>query len=123
MKRQWELSARWRFAGQTPFVPANETATLTRYPEIVLDYSRLGDEKLEVFSQLDIRVDKKWNFKKLSLNVFFEIQNALASEAPQPGSFALGRGEDGMVTNPRSLQVLPVEDGSIIPSIGIVIDF
>ena len=123
LKRQWELSARWRFAGQTPFVPANETATLIRYPEIVLDYSRLGDEKLEVFSQLDIRVDKKWNFKKLSLNVFFEIQNALASEAPQPPSFALGRGEDGMVNNPRSLQVLPTEDGSIIPSIGIVVDF
>jgi hypothetical protein len=123
LKRAWELSARWRFAGQTPFVPANETATLTRYPEIVLDYSRLGDEKLQVFSQLDIRVDKKWNFKKLSLNVFFEIQNALASEAPQPPSFALGRGEGGMVTNPRSLQVLPTEDGSIIPSIGIVVDF
>ncbi len=123
LKRQWELSARWRFAGQTPFVPANETATLTRYPEIVLDYSRLGDEKLEIFSQLDIRADKKWNFKKLSLNVFFEIQNALATETPQPPSFALGRGDDGMVTNPRSLQVLSTEDGSIIPSIGIVVDF
>jgi len=123
LKRQWELSARWRFAGETPFVPANETATLTRYPEIVLDYSRLGEEKLELFSQLDIRVDKKLNFKKLSLNIFLEIQNALASEAPQPPSFALGRGEDGMVTNPRSLQRLPTEDGSIIPSIGIVVDF
>ena len=104
-------------------MPANETATLTRYPEIVLDYSRLGDEKLEIFSQLDIRADKKWNFKKLSLNVFFEIQNALATEAPQPPSFALGRGDDGMVTNPRSLQVLSTENGSIIPSIGIVVDF
>ena len=123
LKRQWELSARWRFAGETPFVPANETATLTRYPEIVLDYSSLGEEKLELFSQLDIRVDKKLNFKKLSLNIFLEIQNALASEAPQPPSFALGRGEDGMVTNPRSLQRLPTEDGSIIPSIGIVVDF
>ncbi len=123
LKRQWELSARWRFAGETPFVPTDEAATINFYPEIIPDYNRLGDEKLGVFSQLDIRVDKKWNFNKLSLNVFLEIQNALASEAPQPPSFALGRNTDGSLTNPRSLQQLPIEDGSVIPSIGIVVDF
>ena len=123
LKRAWELSARWRFAGRTPFVPANEAATIIAYPEIIPDFSKLGDEKLGVFSQVDIRVDKKWNFKKLSLNVFFEIQNALAQEAPQPSSFGLGRNMDGTPTNPRTLQQLPTEDGSIIPSIGIVLDF
>ena len=123
LKRAWELSARWRFAGATPFVPTNEAATIASYPEIIPDYSKLGDEKLGVFSQLDIRVDKKWNFKKLSLNIFLEIQNALASEAPQPPSFALGRNTDGSPTNPRTLQQLPTEDGSVIPSIGIVVDF
>ena len=123
LKRQWELSARWRFAGATPFVPTDEAATIDFYPEIIPDYSRLGDEKLGVFSQVDIRVDKKWNFKKLSLNVFFEIQNALANEAPQPPSFGLGRNTDGSPTDPRTLQQLPTEDGSIIPSIGIVLDF
>ena len=123
LKRQWELSARWRFAGETPFVPTDEAATINFYPEIIPDFDRLGEEKLGVFSQLDVRVDKKWNFKKLSLNVFFEIQNALAQEAPQPPSFALGRNTDGSLTNPRSLQQLPTEDGSIIPSIGIVVDF
>jgi hypothetical protein len=55
--------------------------------------------------------------------VFFEIQNALAQEAPQPSSFGLGRNMDGTPTNPRTLQQLPTEDGSIIPSIGIVLDF
>lgn len=123
LKRQWELSARWRFSGETPFVPTDEAATINFYPEIIPDFDRLGEEKLGVFSQLDVRVDKKWNFKKLSLNVFFEIQNALAQEAPQPPSFAVGRNTDGSLTNPRSLQQLSTEDGSIIPSIGIVVDF
>lgn len=123
LKRAWELSARWRFAGRTPFVPTNEAATIIAYPEIIPDFNKLGDEKLGVFSQVDIRIDKKWNLKKLSFNLFFEIQNALAQEAPQPSSFALGRNMDGTPTNPRTLHQLPTEDGTIIPSIGIVLDF
>lgn len=123
LKRNWELSARWRFAGESPFVPVDETATLARYPEIILDYNRLGDERLGVFSQLDVRIDKKWNFKKLSLNVFLEIQNMLAQEAPEQPGYSLARNENGELTTPRSLMQNADGEGRPIPSIGIVIDF
>lgn len=122
-KKNWEFSARYRFAGRTPFVPTDEEATLATYPEIVLDYQRLGEEQLDVFSQLDIRIDKKWNFKRLSLNVFFEAQNVLGQDIPQPPEFGLARNTDGSLTQPRSLVEIMTDTGTVIPSIGVVIDF
>jgi len=122
-KRNWEFSARYRFAGETPFVPTDLDATLENYPEVVLDYNRLGEENLGIFSQLDIRIDKKWNFKKLSLDVFVEAQNVLSQNIPQPTEFGLARNMQGAVIEPRSLIAIENDNGQIIPSIGIVVDF
>jgi outer membrane receptor protein involved in Fe transport len=123
LKKNWEVSARYRFAGNTPFVPTDQAATLANYPEVVLDYNRLGEEDLDIFSQLDIRIDKKWNFEKLSLNVFVEAQNILGQDIPQTPQFGLTRDMSGMIAQPRSLQEIEQDTGQIIPSLGIVIDF
>lgn len=121
--RNWELSARYRFAGQTPFVPTDLDATLANYPDVVLDYNRLGEENLAVFSQLDVRIDKKWNFKKFAFNVFIEAQNILGQDIPNPSEYGLNRNDMGMVIDPRSLVEIEQDGGQIIPSIGIVVDF
>ena len=123
LKKNWEISSRYRFAGQSPFVPVNLNQTLITYPEIVLDYTRLGEEKLETFSQLDVRVDKKWNYQRWSLNIFFEVQNILAQEIPTPPEYGLSRNADGSLVNPRSLTQIEQETNTPIPSIGIVVDF
>ncbi len=123
LPKNWEISARYRFAGETPFVPTDLDATLANYPEVILDYSRLGEEKLDVFSQLDLRIDKKWNFKNLSLDVFIEAQNVLGQEIPQPTQFGLSRDNTGTIINPRSLTPIETDSGQIIPSIGVVVDF
>lgn len=123
LNKNWEVSARYRFAGNTPFVPTNLDATLESYPEVILDYSRLGEEELYTFSQLDLRIDKKWNFEKISLNVFVEAQNILGQEQPQPTQYGLTRNDNGTVVNPRSLTAIDTDTGQIIPSLGVVIDF
>ncbi|MRT94476.1 TonB-dependent receptor [Ancylomarina sp. 16SWW S1-10-2] len=123
LKKNWEVSARYRFAGGTPIVPVNTEATTARYPDIVLDYNRLGEDKLGVFSQLDVRIDKKWNFKKLSVDLFFEIQNILMHKSPETPEYVIQRDDKGNITEPRNLVQLAEEDGKSIPTIGIVIDF
>ena len=123
LKRNWEISSRYRFAGRTPFVPVDLNATLNSYPQIILDYARLGEEKLEAFSQLDIRVDKKWNYQKWSLNIFFEVQNILGQNIPTPPEYGLLRDMDGNLVNPRSLSQIEEDGSATIPSIGIVVDF
>ena len=125
LNRNWEISSRWRFAGKNPYVPTNLELSALSYPEIILDYDRLGDVKLAAFNQADIRIDKKWNFNNLSFNFYFEIQNFLAQSNPTPEEYGLNRLEDGTVTLPRSL--VPVSSGgensSPLPSFGFVLFF
>jgi hypothetical protein len=122
LKRNWEISARYRFAGETPFIPTDITATTNLYPQIVLDYDKLGDVRLGTFNQLDLRIDKKWNLKRVSLNLYFEIQNLLAQRSPSPNSYVLEQDENGTVLNPRNLINVNSNEGKPIPTIGIVID-
>ena len=121
--RNWEFSARYRFAGRTPFVPTDLEATLENYPEVILDYSRLGEEKLDIFSQLDVRLDKKWNFQNFAFDVFIEFQNVLSQDIPSPPEYGLNRDITGAIIDPRSLVEIPPGEGQFIPSLGIVIDF
>ena len=125
LKRNWEISARWRFSGRTPYVPVDLDASLTAYPEIVLDYNQLGRSKLDPFNLADIRFDKKWNFKRYSFNFYFEIQNFLAQSIPLPEEFGLNRAENGELILPNSLvRVDTNENNNIpIPTFGLVFDF
>lgn len=120
----WELSARIRYLGETPFAPVNQEATLASYPAIIRDFSRQGTVTLDPFNQTDVRIDKKWNLKGFTLNVFLEIQNLLGQDAPSEPSFGLVRDDAGVIVQPRTLtQIEEIEGGSPLPSIGIVIDF
>ena len=125
LKRNWEVSARWRFAGENPYVPINLELSTVSYPEIILDYDRLGDVKLSAFNQADIRIDKKWNFNDLSFNFYFEVQNFIAQPNPAPQEYGLNRSDDGEISIPRSLVPVSTGDGnsSPLPSFGFVLFF
>ena len=123
LKRNWEISSRWRFAGKTPYVPYDLEASLNNYPNMVLDYSQLGNVKLGNFSQLDIRFDKKWNKENVSINFFLEILNLLAQKIPTPTEYGLERDNYGNILTPYNLIEVDVNRESIIPSFGFSIDF
>ncbi|MGB0316454.1 MAG: TonB-dependent receptor [Flavobacteriaceae bacterium] len=123
--RNWELSARWRFAGKNPYVPVNLEASLAAYPELILDYNRLGEVQLNSFNLADIRIDKKWNFKSLSFNFYFEVQNFLAQPNPTPPEYGLSRNPDGSLITPTSLVELNLNDNNntLLPTFGLVLYF
>ena len=124
LKRNWEVSLRYRYAGETPYVPTDVAASLAAYPRIVLDYNRLGDVTLDAFSQGDIRIDKKWNFKRLSFNFYLEVQNFLAKAVPRPQEYGIARNEDGTEVNPRNLVLIDTDRTETpLPSFGFVFDF
>ncbi|MDA9245190.1 TonB-dependent receptor, partial [Flavobacteriaceae bacterium] len=124
LKRNWEVSLRYRYAGKTPYVPTDVAASLADYPRIVLDYNRLGDVSLEAFTQGDIRIDKKWNFKRLSFNFYLEVQNFLAQAVPRPQEYGLERTETGQEIQPRNLIVIDTDRTQTpLPSFGFVFDF
>lgn len=120
----WEVSGRYRFLGKAPYAPVDQQATLDNYPAVIKDFNKLGTVRLDPFSQLDVRIDKKWNFQKLSLDLFLEIQNVLASANPSEPRYGLDRNEQGEVIMPRQLvRVDTSSEGGVLPSIGIVLNF
>jgi len=101
----------------------------------ILDNNRLNTLRLGNFSQMDLRVDKKWNFKRVSLDVFVDIQNILNSINPAPPNYTFQRTPDGsafVTTDGKALMsdgsnAIPIllenTEGSLLPSVGIVVEF
>ena len=79
--KDWELGARWRFLGGTPYTPYDLESSSLRanwdlYNSGRFDFTRINGERLKSFHQLDLRVDKKYYYNKWNLNWYFDIQNA-----------------------------------------------
>lgn len=124
LPRNWEVSARYRYLGNTPYAPIDRQATLENYPAEIFDFSRIGEVRLDAYSQLDVRVDKKWNLNNFSIDVFLEVQNVLAQENPEPPQYGLNRTETGEVITPRELVQVNLENSAnVLPSIGLVVNF
>ena len=120
----WEVSSRYRFLGKAPYPPVDQQQTLENYPAGFRDYEELGSVRLDPLSQLDVRIDKKFNFENLSLDVYLEVQNVLAQPSPSEPRYGLDRNESGEIIRPRELvRVSATESGEVLPSIGLVLNF
>ncbi|MEL6192293.1 MAG: TonB-dependent receptor [Bacteroidota bacterium] len=132
--KDWELGARWRFTSGIPFTPADvETSSLIRVWDVrqreVPDYDRLNQGRLANYTQLDVRLDKKWFFKKWSLNLFLDIQNIYNSAIDgQPILDTVKDENDQPIvdpTDPSRYQMFFIDDelGILQPTIGIVVTY
>lgn len=133
-KRNWEIGAKLRFNSGSPYTPYDIQASSlkTNYDVInagIPDNTRLNTLRLEPFYQLDIRVDKKYNFKKWSLDVYLDVQNITNNTTTEQPFFSVERDANGVpIPNPDNPDYyIPkgIENvgGTIIPGIGIVVEF
>jgi hypothetical protein len=147
LKHNWEVGVRFRYQGGAPYTPYDMNQSVDKYyflTEAVLDYSKINQLRLPAFHAADIRIDKKFNFKKWTLDLFLDIQNAYNSKNPTSPSFTLKRNADetfatttgepynpGVFGNPSAPNnrqfgvplLLANSSGSRLPSIGFVIEF
>lgn len=134
-KNNLELGLRWRFVGGAPYTPidvarSSQIAVWDNNGRGLPDYlNSLNSQRLNAFNQLDIRVDKKWFFTKWALNLFLDIQNATNFQQPQAPFIDLVRNENGEAqidpNNPNAYQVKTLQStaGTVLPTIGIIVDF
>jgi outer membrane receptor for ferrienterochelin and colicin len=133
-KKNWDLGLRWRYIGGAPYTPwdLNRSALKAAWDAKgmgYLDYSRFNKERLSAFHQLDLRVDKSWYYNNWSLMLYFDIQNAYNFKAEQQDY--LIRQEDANakpLTDPTNsnkylLKTLASSGGTVLPTIGIMIEF
>ena len=83
----------------------------------------LFKEKLDNFSQLDIRVDKKWNKENISISFYFEILNILTQKIPLPPEYGLNRDSNGDIIMPMELTEVDINRNTPIPTFGFSLDF
>jgi outer membrane receptor for ferrienterochelin and colicin len=137
-KGSWQAGAKWRFVGGLPYTPYDlgKSALVMAWNtqgRAFLDYSRFNSERLNNFLQLDIRVDKRFEFQRWSLLVYLDIQNLLNSQSELPDIILPKTDASGnpIIINPNApldeqrynLRSIPYTVGTILPTIGITVDF
>ncbi|MDX9946787.1 MAG: TonB-dependent receptor [Bacteroidales bacterium] len=134
LNRNWDLGFKWRYVGGAPYTPFDlEKSSLKAawdlqgegYP----DYLRFNTERLKAFHQLDIRVDKQYFFKGWSLMLYADVQNLYNHQSDQPEILLRESDENGVpVTDPAdpsrySMKFIEGSSGTVLPSIGIIVEF
>lgn len=132
-KGNWEAGLKWRFSGGLPYTPYDANYSSLTYVwdlngQGVLDFDQLNSKRLEPFHQLDIRIDKKWFFEHWNLDVYVDIQNLYNHKTELQSYIDVVKDIDGNpVINPEDparyqITTLQNESGTLLPSIGIIIE-
>lgn len=135
-RKNWDVGAKWRFVAGYPYTPADLVLSSkvpawdvrgTVYP----DYTRFNTFRLKPFHQLDVRVDKSWFFKKWALTLYLDIQNLYNFKADEAPLYT-NTGQNGQpeIVNPGApyedqiyrLRLIDTESGTIIPTLGVIIE-
>jgi hypothetical protein len=133
LKRNWEIGMKWRFVGGAPYTPYDfDRSSLVEAWDAkgqgYLNYDLYNTERLSVFHQLDLRVDKEYYFKRWSLNVYLDIQNLYNFKAEQPDELLQVRDSNGQpIVLPGTparydLKYLKSESGTVLPTVGIIVE-
>ena len=133
-KRGWEIGAKLRYNSGSPYTPydVEASALKTNYDVTnagIPDNDNLNAFDVGPFYQVDVRVDKKYNFKKWTLDVYIDIQNITNNTTEEQPYFSVERDANGVpITNPTNPDYyIPkrIENvsGTVIPGVGIIVEF
>ena len=137
-KKNWKLGLKYRFTGGVPYTPFNLVASQQVYGTLgngILDYANVNSVRLRNNSQLDLRVDKIVNLKKVSFDFYVDIQNILLNKQESVPYYTFKRTEDnagfettdGASFNPDGSNAIPViienESSLVTPTIGLIFEF
>ncbi|WP_319482958.1 TonB-dependent receptor [uncultured Draconibacterium sp.] len=133
LKRNWRVGARWRFVGGLPYTPWDiEKSSLVEAWNLqgqpYYDYTQLNAKRFDPFHQLDIRVDKSYYFEKLTAKFYIDIQNLYNFQAQQNDIIVRAEDANGnfLTTDNGTRYVLneiESKSGTVLPTIGIIIEF
>jgi hypothetical protein len=130
----WDAGIKWRFVGGAPYTPydlekSSYKAAWDLQGQGYPDYSKFNTLRLRAFHQLDIRIDKQFFFGAWSLMLYADVQNVYNHKADQPPLLLRESDTNGMpVTDSSdplkySLKYINNESGTVLPTIGIIIEF
>ena len=136
--RNWELGLKFRYQGGVPNTPYDESLSRTNYLTLgsgTLDYSQINTTRLKNFNSSDIRIDKKWNFRKTTFDLYLDITNWYLAKSIAAPIYTFKRNADNtafLTTDGQSIKqngsnAIPYylinSDATVTPTIGFIIEF
>lgn len=136
--RNWELGLKFRFQGGAPYTPYDDAASRTNYlsqGKGILDYANLNTLRLNGFNGSDLRIDKKWNFRKVTFDLFLDVTNWYGAKSNEVPSYTFKRTDDntafattdGLAIKADGSNGIPIllknDDVQITPTIGFIVEF
>jgi hypothetical protein len=137
-KGNWQVGFKWRFVGGQPYTPYDyQTSSLVDYWDITgfpaYDYNQYNQLRYEPFHQLDLRIDKEWYFSRITINLYADVQNVynyksasstfLVQELDGEGNPVIENPFDPPELQRYSMKELESAAGTILPTIGIIVEF
>lgn len=138
LPKNWELGIKFRYQGAAPYTPYNLEQSRLNYLTLgsgVFDYDNVNTLRLKAFHSGDIRLDKKWNYKKTTFDFYIDIQNFYASKSTGSPQYTFKRKDDNsgfQSNNGKPVQLngsnaipyfLENAEGTFIPTVGFIIEF
>lgn len=136
--RGWEVGAKYRFAGGTPYTPFDLITSRQNFLTLgrgTLDLNSVNANRVGNFNQVDFRVDKKWNLTRSTIDVYLDVTNVFAFRNPAPPQYTFQRTEDnstwattdGNPVRQDGANALPIflnnDDALVLPTIGFIVEF
>lgn len=132
-KHDWELGAKFRFSGGLPYTPYDIYYSSLTYvwdinQQAVPDFDKINSERLKPYHQLDIRIDKKWFYAAWNLDIYLDVQNIYNYKIQLAPIIDVVKDAAGNpVIDPDdpdryATYLLENESGTVLPSIGIVVE-
>ncbi|OFY43503.1 MAG: hypothetical protein A2X18_06045 [Bacteroidetes bacterium GWF2_40_14] len=126
------IGAKFRYSGGNPYTPLDEeksslVAAWNASGRAYLNYGLYNSLYLKQFNQLDVRIDKEFFFNKFALKIYIDIQNALNKKFSNADVLV----STGTILNPDApyseqryqMKRIQLTDGTIVPTIGITVEF
>ena len=136
--RNWELGLKFRYQGGAPYTPFDEAASKANFlsqGQGIFDYTKLNTLRLGSFNGSDVRIDKKWNFRKTTIDLFLDVTNWYIAKSPAVPSYTFKRNADntaflttdGLPIKANGSNAIPIllgnDDPSVTPTLGFIVEF
>ena len=136
--RNWELGLKFRYQGGAPYTPYDEIQSRANFisqGQGIFDFAKLNSVRLGSFNSSDVRIDKKWNFRNTTIDLFLDVSNWYVARNPGVPSYTFKRTTDNsafLTTDGQPIKAngsngIPIllknDDPSVTPTIGFIIEF
>ncbi|MDE3235432.1 MAG: TonB-dependent receptor [Bacteroidota bacterium] len=134
----WELGLKFRYQGGVPYTPYDDNLSRQNFLTLgtgIFDYSKINTLRLGAFNSSDMRIDKKWNYRRATLDLYLDVMNWYAAKAVVTPAYTFKRNADntaflttdGQPIKPDGSNAIPylltAGDAIVTPTIGFIVEF